>query len=247
MSRSIQTLTLGVALGAAAFAGATLITTADAERATDASQSGIAYVDVFGLVDQLVMNPDETAARVEFEAQGQQALQAVQQRNAEIQQQVQANPEDPNAQQLIAEFQQNREQMQTIYQNYQYDLQVLIAGQISDAYKKVYAAAGEVASEAGVDFVFATRPGSDLIQIDSVTGVAQEILARPLITPPASVDLTAKVRAKLGLPEPTEQDASVLEGQVPSTPAAETPTEDAGSPDADPSAESGAESGAGQP
>ena len=33
MSRSIQTLTLGVALGAAAFAGATLITTADAERA----------------------------------------------------------------------------------------------------------------------------------------------------------------------------------------------------------------------
>jgi Skp family chaperone for outer membrane proteins len=228
----MQTLTLGVALGAAAFAGATLISSADAERTIDASQSGIAYVDVFGLVDQLVMQPDETAARVEFEAQGQQALQAVQNRNTEIQGLVQANPEDPNAQQLIAEFQQNREQMQTIYQNYQYDLQVLIAGQISEAYKKVYAAAQTVASEAGVDFVFATRPGSDLIQTDSVTGVAQEILARPLLAPPESVDLTAKVRGKLGLPEPTEQDASVLEGEIPSAPAA-APSTDAGEPDAE--------------
>lgn len=232
MSRSMQTLTLGVALGAAAFAGATLISPADAERTIDASQSGIAFVDVFGLVDQLVMQPDETAARVEFEAQGQQALQAVQNRNTEIQGLVQANPEDPNAQQLIAEFQQNREQMQTIYQNYQYDLQVLIAGQISEAYKKVYAAAQTVASEAGVDFVFATRPGSDLIQTDSVTGVAQEILARPLLAPPESVDLTTKVRAKLGLPEPTEQDGSVLEGEIPSAPAA-APSTDAGEPDAE--------------
>lgn len=237
MPRSIQTLTLGVALGAAVFAGATLINPADADRTIDAAQSGIAYVDVFGLVDQIVMNPEETAARVAFEAKGQQAMQGIQARNGEIQGLVQANPEGPDAEQLIAEFQQNREEMQSLYQEYQYNLQVLISGQISKAYKQVYAAADAVASEAGVDFVFATRPDSELIQTDSVTGVAQEILARPLIVQPKSVDLTAKVRAKLGLPEPAAQDASVIDGQAP-IPTPNTPTtpeettpEQAGQPD----------------
>lgn len=220
MPRSMQTLTLGVALGAAAFAGATFINQADADRAHNIADARMAFVDVFGLVDQLVMSEEDTAARVAFEAQGQQQLQAVQQRNADIQQSVQQNPDLANDQALIAEFQQNQQMLQGMYQEYQYDLQMLIAGQISDAYKKVYEAASEVSRERGIDFVFATRPDSNLIQTDSITGVAQEILARPLIAPAASIDLTDEIREKLGLPEPTATDASVLDGSV-HTPAAD--------------------------
>ena len=54
MSRSMQTLTLGVALGAAAFAGATFIGTADAHRHATAADSDIAFIDAFGLIDRIV-------------------------------------------------------------------------------------------------------------------------------------------------------------------------------------------------
>jgi hypothetical protein len=227
MSRSIQTLTLGAALGAAAFAGATLISTADADRTVSLAESGMGFVDVFGLIDQIVMNPEDTAARVALEADGQQQLQNIQQRNAEIQQQVQQNPEGPDVQTLVQEFQMNQQQMQGIYQQYQEDLQALIAGQIADAYKKVYEAAETVAAERNVDFIFATRPGSDLEQTQSITGVAQEILARPLIAPSESIDLTARVREALGLPEPSDNAGSILDTTVPLP----GETDDAGQPD----------------
>ncbi len=215
MSRTIQTLTLGVALGAGVLAAGAFVGGAEAERRAPATDRGIAFVDVFGLIDQIVMGAEPTAARVAFEAQAQQQVEALQKRNQEIQEIAQANPEDPNLQDLGAEFQQNNQLMQNIFQNYQEDLQTLIAGQIAAGYKKVYAAAEAVAAESGIDFVFATRPGSDLLQTDSISGVAQEILARPLIAPAASVDLTAKVREKLGLPEPTADEASILESQAP--------------------------------
>lgn len=215
MSRTIQTLTLGVALGASVLAAGTFVGRAEAERRMPVADRGIAFVDVFALVDLIVMGSEPTAARVAFEAEAQQQVQALQARNEEIQQIAQANPEDPNLENLGAEFQQNNQLMQNIFQNYQDDLQSLIAGQIAAGYKQVYAAAEIVAAESGIDFVFATRPGADLLQTDSISGVAQEILARPLIAPAASLDLTAQVRAKLGLPEPTTDGASILDGQVP--------------------------------
>ncbi len=215
MSRTIQTLTLGVALGASVLAAGTFVGRAEAERRMPVADRGIAFVDVFALVDLIVMGSEPTAARVAFEAEAQQQVQALQARNEEIQQIAQANPEDPNLENLGAEFQQNNQLMQNIFQNYQDDLQSLIAGQIAAGYKQVYAAAEIVAAESGIDFVFATRPGADLLQTDSISGVAQEILARPLIAPAASLDLTAQVRAKLGLPEPTTNGASILDGQVP--------------------------------
>lgn len=210
MSRSIQTLTLGVALGAAAFAGATFVKQADATRHASVADHSIGFVDVFGLVDQIVMGEEPTAARVAFETSAQERVEALQARNAEIQQIAQANPDSPDTQNLVGEFQQNQQQMQQIFENYQFELQELIASQIADGYKKVYEAVKAVAGETGTSFVFATRPDSNLLQTDSITGVAQEILARPLIAPAASIDLTAQVRTRLGLPEPAADGASPL-------------------------------------
>lgn len=239
MSRSMQTLTLGVALGAAAFAGATFIGTADAHRHATAAESDIAFIDAFGLIDRIVMSPEDTEARVSFEARSQEGLQTLQNRNMEIQGLVQQNdPEDPANQGLIAEFQQNQQNLQNLYQQYQVEMQSMIAGQIAAAYKRIYEAADAVAAERGVRFIFVTRPDPDLLQVESITGVAQEILARPLIAPPASIDLTDAVRERLGLPEAApDTDASPL---TPADPAAATAnpatptTDDAGSePDAE--------------
>ncbi len=231
MSRSMQTLTLGVALGAAAFAGATFIGTADAHRHATAADSDIAFIDAFGLIDRIVMSAEDTEARVSFEARSQEGLQNLQNRNMEIQGLVQQNdPEDPANQGLIAEFQQNQQNLQNLYQQYQVEMQSMIAGQIAAAYKRIYEAADAVAAERGVRFVFVTRPDPDLLQVESITGVAQEILARPLIAPPASIDLTDAVRERLGLPEapPENTDASPLTPGAPAT----TPDEPASEPDA---------------
>lgn len=226
MSRTMmQSLTLGVALGAAVMAGAVLVAPAGADRAVAPSEHGMAYVDVFALVDQIVMQPDPTGARAAFEAQGQQQLQTMQGEMIALQGQVQAaDPQAPETAELYAKAQQLQQQMQQFYQGYQYDMQALIAGQIAQAYTQVYEAAHTIAAERAIPFVFATRPGSELMQTDSITGVAQEILARPLIAPPPSVDLTETVREKLGLPAPSEMDGSVLEGVMPE-PAAEAPAD----------------------
>lgn len=227
MPRSMQTLTLGVALGAAAFAGATFINTADADRQVSVSESGMGFVDVFGVVDQLVMGDEPTAARAAFETEMQGRVEQIQARNAEIQRIVQEGevPEEQfNA--LAGEFQQNQQMMQGFFQDYQVEMEAMVAGQIADAYKRVYEAARSVSGEKNVGFVFASRPDSDLLQTRSITGVAQEILARPLIAPSESVDLTPAVREKLGLPEPQETDGSVLEGTVPAS------AQPAGEPDA---------------
>lgn len=232
MSRSIQTLTLGVALGAAGLAGVTLTNTANATRVQSAADSDIGFVDVFALVDLIVLDADQTAARVEIESEGQQRLEQLQTRNAQIQQTVQQNPQDdPSNQQLISEFQRNQQQMQSVYQELQTRLQSLVAGQVADAYKKVYEAAGVVAAEQGISFVFATRADADLIQVETITGVAQEILARPLVTPSSAVDLTDAVRESLGLEEAPAEDAMILDGGLPMPGTGPAETDDASSPD----------------
>lgn len=231
MSRTMQSITLGLALATAGFAGAAFVHQAQAERAMAPNDHGIAFVDVFGLVDQLVMQPEPTAKRVSFEGEGQTKMQQMQMQLQGLVQQMQsADPSDPAAQAAAQgaqqQAQQLQQQLQQTYQQYQYDMQALIAGQIADAYKRVYGVAQTVAAERGIPFVFATRPNSELLQIDSITGVAQEILARPLVAPPESTDLTKAVREELGLPEPTKDNTGLnIEGGV-VTPGASAPGAD---------------------
>jgi len=213
----MQSMTLGLALAAAGFAGAALVHNADADRAVAPFEQGIAFVDVFGLIDEILKGPEPEAVRLAFDEGKQAELAGMQSRMQEIQAQVQAmDANDPELGALYGEAQQLQQNMQQFYQNYQFEMQSMIAEQIGAAYKQVFAAAKAQAAEEGVHFLFATRPSDDLI-VDSLTGVAQEILARPMIAPAESIDLTAAVRVRLGLPDPA--DATPEDGT------------DAGSPD----------------
>ena len=241
MSRTMQSMTLGLALAAAGFAGAAFVQNADADRAVAPFEHGIAFVDVFGLIDEILKGPELEAVRVAFDEGKQAELTRMQSRMQEIQGQVEAMDEnDPTAAGLFAEAQQLQQNMQQFYQNYQFEMQGMIAEQIGSAYKQVFAAAKAQAAEEGVDFLFATRPSDDLI-VDSLTGVAQEILARPMIAPSDAIDLTPGVRARLGLPDPSDAPADA--GTDAATP--DTGIPGSGEPATEPASE-GAGEGAGE-
>lgn len=204
MSRTMQSMTLGLALAAAGLAGAAFVHNADADRAVAPFEHGIAFVDVFGLIDEILKGPELEAVRLAFDEGKQAELTGMQSRMQEIQTQVQTmDANDPAVGALYGEAQQLQQNMQQFYQNYQFEMQGMIAEQIGAAYKQVFAAAKAQAADEGVHFLFATRPSDDLI-VDSLTGVAQEILARPMIAPADAIDLTAAVRGRLGLPDPAD-------------------------------------------
>ncbi|MEM9372675.1 MAG: OmpH family outer membrane protein [Planctomycetota bacterium] len=224
MRNTIQTLTLGLALTAAGFAGAAFVSQAGADREVAPFERGMAFVDVFGLIDEIVKGEEYEAARTAFDAEQQETLSSMQTRMQELQAQLQVSqPGSPEAQGVQQQGAQLQQQMQQFYQSYQSGLERLVGQQIADAYQLIYAAASEIATQQSVDFLFVSRPDEDLL-VDSLSGVAQEILARPLIAPSAAVDLTASVRERLGLPEPSEaEDQAETEAQSPTEPAAQEP------------------------
>lgn len=190
---TVLTAILGVAL---------VSPSASATRSLGIESGSIASVDIFTLVDRALSNDAMTEERKNYEAQSNASLSGLQQQFMGIQAQLSAiQPDDPNAGALYQQYQQIQGDLQYASQQASEGYQTLIAQQIAAAYTEIYAAANEVGAEQGYSFVFATRSNGELLQTDTITGITQEILARPLVTPPAATDLTEAIRVKLGYPE----------------------------------------------
>jgi TolA-binding protein len=172
---------------------ATVSFQADANRFQGLDSGNMASVDVFALIDR-----DSNAKIDEI----QQQLMAIQQEASTLQE------NDPKLQSMVQQYQQLNSILQGQSQQASQAYQELIAKQIAAAYSEIYSAVNEVADAEGYDFVFATRSTSELLQTDTITGVTQEILARPMLTPRSAVDLTEIVRVKLGYPEETLEELS---------------------------------------
>jgi hypothetical protein len=208
MNRSVQMMSLALVVAAATFALTMFSSPVQATRSAALEPSEIGSVDTFSLIDIGIMSEEREAVRTEFSMKGDEALTPLYQNDVIYKQQLNSmDPNDPSASQLYQEYQANLNQLQQLTQQVNAGYQELISHQIADMYKEVYAATGEVAAENGYVYVFSTRRSSDLIQIDSIQGVTQEILARPLMTPPNATDLTELVRIKLGLPTMEEIEA----------------------------------------
>lgn len=175
---------------------------ANATRTAGIESGSMASVDVFTLIDRALSTEAMKTERVDYETQSNAALSGMQQRFVELQQQLGGmQPNDPNANTLYQEYQALQSNLQRASQQASDGYQTLIAKQIASAYTEIYAAANEVATEQGFAFVFATRSDGELLQTDTITGITQEILARPLVTPPSATNLTEAIRAKLGYPD----------------------------------------------
>ena len=201
MPRTNTILSMSILLGAAIIAGAIMAPAATATKSNAAAQGDIALVDVYDIVDIIIMGEEKSAERAEFETNGASRVQPIENRLMQLQSQLQtADPSDQATQQLYAEYQQMSQMLQQTTNQINTEYQQMLSGQIADAYTTIHAAVNEVAADQGYTFVFATRRDTDLVQINSLTGVTQEILARPLVTPNDSVDLTDAVREHLALP-----------------------------------------------
>lgn len=247
MPRTNMFLPASILIAAAVLGGSILSTSADATRTNNAAQGDIGLVDVYDIVDIVIMGEEKTAERNEFEAQGASRVQPIENQLMQLQSQIQtADPNAQGTQQLYSQYQQLSQMLNQTTNQINQDYQRMLAGQIADAYVMVHDAVNEVAQEQGYTFVFATRRDTDLVQVNSLTGVTQEILARPLVTPAESVDLTEAVRTHMGLPTleevmariEAEEAAAAAEAQGQADPEnAQTPADDNAEQPADDSEE----------
>jgi len=219
MKRTTQILTT-TTLVLAAIVVTMIASPAGAYKAPKIASDDIGFVDVFNLIDKALLTEETTAARDDFDTQTNEMMAALEGQLNELTAQLQNMQQtDPNAQAVFQEYQSVQEQLNNLARQASEAYQVLIARQISEAYTAIYAAANEIAQQEGLTFVFATRADGELIQTDNITGITQEILARPLVTPPTSVDITELVRIKLGYPEKAPEP--VVEPEAEAAPASE--------------------------
>jgi len=206
-TRSFSTVIL---IGAFIIAASIWTRPAIGTKTLSVAQGDIGLVDIYHLVDILIMSDDASAERAQFEANGNAQITTFEQRLIGIQTQMAGiTQDDPKAAELYNQYQQVNQAIQQTTNQINADYQQLLATQIADAYKTIHAATNEVSAEQGYTFVFATRRGADLVQTTTLTGVTQEILARPLVTPPEAVDITDTVRIHLGLPTMEEITAKI--------------------------------------
>jgi len=226
MKRTTQLFTLTTAILATIII-TMVVSPADASKRYAIETGDIAFVDVFKLIDKALLGDEKFNERTDFNTKSSEAIGGLQGQLSALQTQLgQMDQTDPNAAATYQQYQQVSQQLDNASNQINNAYQTLIAQQLASAYSEIYAAANTIGTENGYTFVFATRSDGELIQTDSITGITQEILARPMMTPPAGVDITELVRVKLGYPEKAPEPV-VAE---PAAPAAEPMTETADEP-----------------
>lgn len=179
----------------------------------------IGVVDVVALLEQALQTPEYSEPRDALYQEIDAALMEAQSELMTLNQQIQGMPQDDPARAgLIAQFQmvQSTLQQRSQQESERYDR--LSVRQAQEIYEKVYTAAKTIAARRGYAYVLSSRmPEGELVGQFDLTGAAQQILARPVLVGAEGNDLTAEVRAELGLPEPgaeadpAAQDAGAAE------------------------------------
>ncbi len=213
-----------------------LVSPAGAKKHAAIESGDIAFVDVFKLIDHALVSEEAANARTEFTTQSNEVLDGLKGQLAELETQLSTMQQgDPQAATIYQEYQSISAQHDNAAQQISAAYQMLVAQQLASAYADIYAAANKIGSQEGFVFVFATRSNGELVQTNTIAGITQEILARPLMTPPAGVDITELVRIELGYPEalptpvvePQAQEPAIESGDEsgdePAEPASESP------------------------
>jgi len=206
-----------------------VVSPADASKRYVVEAGDIAFVDVFKLIDRALLSEDLATAREDFNIESSGLIGGLKQQITTLETTLSGMQQgDPAAADAYQQYQNLTAQFDNASQQINAAYQTLIARQLASAYAEIYAAANEIGAQEGFVFVFATRSDGKLIQTTTITGITQEILARPLMTPPSGVDITELVRIKLGYPE--KEPEPVIGAEEPVVPetvdeAANAPTE----------------------
>lgn len=203
----LNTLTASLVIGVAASATTALLLSTP-ERAAHATgeavaPTDIAVFDLYGVLEQVLSTDEMQAAREDAVSPMTQQLDQSQVRLNELASQIQTQGvESPESQPLIQEFQTLRQSIQQLQAETNNQLSDFYATQMLAEHTRIVEAANTVAEAGGYGIVLSTRPPSVDLTAGPVDVMVQELLARPVVRAPASVDITAQVREQLGLPEP---------------------------------------------
>lgn len=176
----------------------------------DAKGGLIGVVDVIQLLEEMLDSGDYGEASKTMRAEIETQLTEMQEQLTDLQTELQTM--DPNS----PEFAQKAQRYQAIQMNLQQTAQqrsaefdAMRAHQAIEAYKRLVETVGVVAGREGYRYVMPSRiPADDIGDAQGLGAVTQQILARPIIAGVEKDDLTARVRAELGLPEPTDDAAA---------------------------------------
>ncbi|MBY0111698.1 MAG: OmpH family outer membrane protein [Phycisphaerales bacterium] len=177
----------------------------------------IGTVDVLAVVERLASSDRYTPAR---EQKAKSLAAPIEQINKELdtlRQEITAIPDFQNnaeAQPKIQQFQQKSQNLETLRQTAQNELESFNVAQLQEAYKIAIDTTNALAAARGYTHVFSTKPSEAKMTSTNVNGVLQEMLARPVVRTNSADDLTDAVIKELKL-----ENVKPLSGQPAPAPA----------------------------
>lgn len=146
-----------------------------------------------------------------------------------LRQEITAIPDFQNnaeAQPKIQQFQQKSQNLETLRQTAQNELESFNVAQLQEAYKIAIDTTNAIAGTRGYTHVLATKPFESKMTSTNVNGVLQEMLARPVVRTNMADDLTDAVIKELKLenvkPISAPGSATPAPATAPAVPAGET-------------------------
>lgn len=204
MQKTALTTSVVALLAVAAATGAFVATQfsapmAIAQSAPAASQR-IATVDTLAVVERMVLSDRYKPARDKLTDEKNAALKVMRDSIANLETRAQGLAQDsPELRALAQQYSQLSESLQNEEQKAVAEQDAFNAQQIAEAYRLVTDAASKLGTERGYTHVVQTRGGEVTFRSRGVAGTIQEILARNVISSPASDDLTQALIEQFGV------------------------------------------------
>lgn len=178
----------------------------------------IATADVLTLVEKMASSDRYLPARQEKVKSLRAPIELLEKELDELRAKITAIPDFQNnaeAQPLIQQFQTKTQNMQALSQTAQNEAENFNTNQLQEAYRLVIETTTQIANSKGYTHVFSTKLPDNKLTSNNVTGLLQEMLARPVVKAPAADDITQDVIRELKL----EDVKTGADAALPATPA----------------------------
>lgn len=198
---------LGLGLGLASLAGAPAVA-AYAQSGEPAST--IASCNALTIIENMYVQEPYQSQRNELATSLREGISATEAQMGRIEAEFNLmTPSDPNRQMKANEYRTLQNQLQTQTEEAGRELQNFNANQLVEIYEIVIAKATEIAQDNGYTHLVMSRRGDQPFDVAvGVSGVIQDILARPVPLAPSTTDITMEVREALDVPEPDEDEST---------------------------------------
>ena len=211
MKTKLAAIMVGGSLAVAGLA-VSQFSTAGASARTVPESARVATIDVFAIVDRVLMNQENQQAMMTLQNRVNEELNEIDERVRGLQARLNELPEEsPERFQIIQEGQMILQQREELYNSAVEQLDAQRAELAADAYEQIHKAANELANGNGYTHVIATRGGPDNMDRRAINAVVQEITLRPMLAFPKSDDITERVMKHLGIDPDEEIETEMMD------------------------------------